>query len=131
MLAMARQYESLILFHPTTTDEKAGEVVDQLKALIERTGGRLHGSENWGRRKLAYEVGREKKGLYLLLTFEGQRTVIQDLMRSCELEETILKHMTVAVERPVHPAGPTGPVGPGGPSMAGAPQGRTTADGQL
>ncbi len=122
---MARQYESLILFHPTTTDEKVGEVVDRLKELIERAGGRFHRSENWGRRKLAYEVGREKKGLYLLLAFEGQRTVIPDLMRSCELEEAILKHMTVAVEQPVHQTGPSGP------SAASAPQRRTTADGQL
>ena len=113
---MTTQYESLLLFHSVTTDEQAGGVVDRLKGLIEQGGGRVHRTENWGRRKLAYEVDGEKKGLYLLLSFEANGSGIPDLMRACELEESIIKHMTIALE---------------GPQEAAPSRPQTAADGQL
>lgn len=97
---MATQYESLLLFHSTTTDEQAGEVAGRMKGVIEQSGGRVHRTENWGRQKLAYEVAGERKGLYLLLSFEGHGSCIPDLTRICEIEESVLKHMTVALEKP-------------------------------
>lgn len=97
---MIKQYESLLLLHPATPEEKVEEVLGRLKGVIERGDGHLHRTENLGHRKLAYEVENEKKGLYLLLSFEGNGVFITDLARACELEEAIMKHLTIALDKP-------------------------------
>jgi small subunit ribosomal protein S6 len=79
-------------------DEEAVKVVDKVKAAVEKGSGEIVLVENMGRKKLAYEVKKEKKGLYFLIHFKGKGGMVADLQRICRLDESVIKFMTVRVK---------------------------------
>lgn len=91
-------YESLIIFRPTVTDDEVAQTVEVLRLLIEKHGGEMLRTDNWGQRKLAYDIKKEKRGQYLLLQFKAAVAVVQELTRSIRVNEHILRTMTVSLE---------------------------------
>ena len=65
---------------------------------MEKAGGTIEHLENWGKKKLAYEVKQEKKGVYVQLHFRGNGTAVTELERLFRLEDVILKFLTVKLE---------------------------------
>ena len=55
---MNRKYELVYVVSPEATDEQVAELHTQVESIVQRLNGTLEKSENWGRRKLAYEIGR-------------------------------------------------------------------------
>ena len=92
------QYESIFIVRPSLSDEETEKVVAKVKGVLERTGATLLKSENWGRKKLAYEVKRERKGTYVYLNFDSDGRVVGELERSYRFEDSIIKFMTVNQE---------------------------------
>ena len=70
---MNRKYELVYIVSPDATDEQVADLHTQVEAIVQRMGGQLEKTENWGRRKLAYEIGRHKEGIYVLEVILGQR----------------------------------------------------------
>ena len=52
-----RQYDLVYILPPDTTEQQATEMHDQIAAIVSRLNGTIEKTENWGRRKLAYEIG--------------------------------------------------------------------------
>ena len=92
-------YESLFIIRPTLTDEETTTLIDKMKGVAEKSGANFMKAENWGRRKLAYEVKRERKGTYAYFYFKGPGNVVGDLERAYRLEDTILKFLSVRLEK--------------------------------
>ncbi|MBI3611265.1 MAG: 30S ribosomal protein S6 [Nitrospirae bacterium] len=88
-------YESIFIIRPSVTDEEATKVVEKVKGVVEKNGGAVLQTENWGKRKLAYEVEREKKGIYVIFRFKGDGKVINDLEHNYRIEDAIIKFLTV------------------------------------
>ena len=63
---MNRKYELVYVVSPEATDEQVAELHTQVESIVQRLNGTLEKTENWGRRKLAYEIGRHKEGTYVL-----------------------------------------------------------------
>jgi len=97
-------YESLVIVRSTLSDEETKAILGKIKEMIEKTGGTVLQAESWGRRKLAYEIQREKKGTYLLFRFQSDGKLIAPLENLCRLEESILKFLTVRLEKPAAPS---------------------------
>src|ERR1700724_4281836 len=65
--AMAdRQYELVYILPPDTTEQQVTELHGQLEAVVSRLHGQIEKTENWGRKRLAYEIGHHKEGVYVL-----------------------------------------------------------------
>ena len=61
----AREYETIYILRPNTPNEGVAEVNSRIKGVIEGMGGKVIKVDNWGKRRLAYEVAKERKGIYL------------------------------------------------------------------
>ncbi|WP_455243595.1 30S ribosomal protein S6 [Petrachloros mirabilis] len=96
-------YESLFIIRPSITDEETNALIDKMKAVAEKTGAQFIKSENWGRKKLAYEVRRERKGTYVYFYFKAPNNTVGELERSYRLEDNIIKFLTVHLEKELVP----------------------------
>lgn len=102
-----QQYESIFIVRPSLSDEDTTKIIDKMKGVVEKSGATVLKSENWGRKKLAYEVKRERKGTFVYLNFRAAGNVVGELERSYRIEDSVLKFLTVRVEAdaPPKPAG--------------------------
>ena len=61
-----RQYELVYILPPDTTEQQVAELHEQVEQVVTRMNGNIEKNENWGRRRLAYEIGHNKEGVYVL-----------------------------------------------------------------
>jgi small subunit ribosomal protein S6 len=95
---MNRKYELVYIVSPDATDDQVTDLHNQVVAIIERIGGQLEKSDNWGRRKLAYEIGRHKEGTYVLETINGSGELMKEIDRRLKVTDLIIRHLVVRVD---------------------------------
>lgn len=95
-------YESIFIIRPSLSDEDTTKLIDKMKGVVEKSGTILK-FENWGKKKLAYEVKRERKGTFVYLHFQSKGDLISELERSYRLEDSVIKFLTVRMEQPSAP----------------------------
>lgn len=93
------QYETILIINPNNESEAIEKLVENVKSLITNDGGVISKTEDWGRKKLAYEIKGNKEGIYILLRYEANPTLIQRLERYFVLNEQIIKYLTVRAEK--------------------------------
>lgn len=93
-----RQYELIYILPPDTTDEQATELHTQVEAVVSRLHGQIEKTENWGRRKLAYEIGHYKEGVYVLEVMLGGGELMKELDRRLRVMDQVIRHMVVRVD---------------------------------
>lgn len=92
------QYETIVVINPNVESESVEKIIGDIEELMSGDGGKVTKLENWGKRRLAYEVKGNKDGIYVLLNFEAEPKLIQRLERYFILNEQIIKYMTVRAE---------------------------------
>ena len=70
-----------------------------MRDIVVREGGEILKAENWGKRKLAYEVKKQKKGTYVYFLYEAGPTLVAELERNLRLTDATIKFMTVKLEK--------------------------------
>jgi small subunit ribosomal protein S6 len=93
-----RQYELVYILPPDTTEQQAAELHEQIEAVVSRMNGQIEKSENWGRRKLAYEIGHFKEGMYVLEVINGSGELMKELDRRLKVLDQVVRHMVVRVD---------------------------------
>ena len=83
---------------------KAGEAaadsqIDVVKGIIEKRKGVIREIRKWDERKLAYDIGKNKRGLYVLSYFEGPPEAIDQIRRDCSLSEEVIRVLIVTAEK--------------------------------
>ena len=99
-----RRYEVVFIVHPDLTDEEIKAVSDRYGELIVSQKGTVIKTEDWGRRKLAYDIKKQSKGAYLLIDFYGPGNMIKEIERNFNIDDKILKFLTVKTKDPFDPA---------------------------
>jgi small subunit ribosomal protein S6 len=97
-MSETRQYELVYIATPDATEQQMAELHAQVEAVVARFGGRLDNTENWGRRKLAYEIGRHKDGVYVLELMTGPGEMMRELDRRLRVNDMVIRHLTVRVD---------------------------------
>ena len=95
---MTRKYELVYVVSPDASDDQVAELHAQIEATVQRMGGQLEKTENWGRRKLAYEIGRHKEGTYVLELINGSGELMKEIDRRLKVLDTVIRHLTVRVD---------------------------------
>jgi small subunit ribosomal protein S6 len=95
---MNRQYELVYVVSPDATDDQVTDLHNQVDAIVQRMGGQLEKTENWGRRKLAYEIGRHKEGTYVLEVINGSGELMKEIDRRLKVTDLIIRHLVVRVD---------------------------------
>ena len=93
-----RQYELVYILPPETTEQQATELHDQVGAIVSRMNGQIERTENWGRRRLAYEIGPFKEGVYVLEVINGAGELMKELDRRLKVIDLVVRHMIVRVD---------------------------------
>jgi small subunit ribosomal protein S6 len=104
-----KRYELVFVVHPDRTDEEARKAADRLKDVVAREGGEVMKVEEWGKRKLAYEVRKQSKGTYFLMLFSGDGRIINEVERTCRISDDTLRYLTVQVDEKALAAAPAAP----------------------
>ena len=92
-------YESIFIARPSLLDEEVNKISEKVKGIIEQGGGIVQKIENWGKKKLAYEVHKEKKGTYVFLFFQASGNLISEMERAYRLDDAIMKFLTVKLTK--------------------------------
>lgn len=90
-----RHYETLYIISPELGDEDYKAVVNKYKDLIDREKGVIINFEEWGKRKLAYELRKFDQGSYILMDYCGGPGITAELERDLKLDDRVLKYQTV------------------------------------
>ena len=95
---MNRKYELVYVVSPDATDDQLTDLHNQVDAIVQRMGGQLEKTETWGRRRLAYEIGRHKEGTYVLETLNGSGELMKEIDRRLKVTDLIIRHLVVRVD---------------------------------
>ena len=90
-------YEGLFLF-PQTAASDLQSAVDHLKDILARAEVKIIGLRKWDERRLAYEIKRNRRGLFFLVYFEAPPNAIAHIERDCNLSEQVLRSMVIRAE---------------------------------
>ncbi|MBI5026223.1 MAG: 30S ribosomal protein S6 [Nitrospirae bacterium] len=88
-------YECSFILEPNLGDEEVAGATEKIRDIILNSGGEVLKSENWGRKKLAYEIKKQKKGLYIILVFKSPASTIQEIEKLYKIFDPILKFMVI------------------------------------
>jgi small subunit ribosomal protein S6 len=94
-----RMYESVVILRSSLGEPEIQQFTDTYTNRLEQGGSEIIKVDNWGKRKLAYEVKGERKGTYLCFSFCGKGAVIQPLENANRIDDMILKSMTIRLEK--------------------------------
>lgn len=93
-----RHYELVYIINPNLEAESLKEVVDKFSDIVNKSKGSVVEVNEWGKRKLAYEVKKFDKGYYVLLDFCGQPGVLKELERNLKLDDRVLKYLNIKLD---------------------------------
>lgn len=88
------KYESVIIINPNCTEEALKALESKFTGLINENG-KVESVENIGKKKLAYEIKKNKEAIYMLINFEAKPDSIQELERNYRIADDILKFIVV------------------------------------
>lgn len=97
-MSQARQYELVYIMAPEATEQEIAELHTQIEAIIARYQGELVKTENWGRRKLAFRIGKHREGTYVLEVFTGTGELTKELDRRLKVIDSVIRHLCVRVD---------------------------------
>jgi len=92
-------YENIIIMNAAISDEEAEAAVTKIKDLVTGQGGEVLKVDVWGRRKLAYDINKQKKGLYVLLIYKTPAATVKKLEDFYKVFDVVLKYMVVKLEK--------------------------------
>jgi small subunit ribosomal protein S6 len=95
---MNRKYELVYVVSPDASDDQVTGLHTQVEETVTRMGGQIEKTDNWGRRKLAYEIGRHKEGTYVLEVINGSGELMKELDRRLKVIDYVIRHLAVRVD---------------------------------
>jgi len=98
-----RRYETIIIIDPDLSDEGRAPVLDRVTELIPQFDGTLILTDDWGAKKLAYEIKKKTRGYYVRMDFCGSGALISEIERNFRIDDRVLKFMTVLLDKDVDP----------------------------
>lgn len=103
----AREYETIYILRPDIDADSAERLGSRLADIVTREQGRLTKVETWGRRRLAYDITKHRRGVYVYLKYLGGGRVVSEVERNLRLTDGVLKYQTVLLRNDVEVEGVT------------------------
>ena len=92
-------YEHTFIAKQDLTESQNKKLVEKYESIINKNSGKVLKTEEWGLRILAHKTKNNKKGIYFHIKFEGDSKTIQELERAENIDETLLRFLTVKVKK--------------------------------
>ncbi len=96
-----RKYETVVILNPDLKDQARTDLLDRIKNIISKESGILLDLDEWGNKKLAYEIKKKLRGFYVCVTYGGTGDLVKELERNLRLSDDVLKFMTLLLSADV------------------------------
>ena len=93
------QYETVFILTPVLSDVQMKEAVEKFKGILAAEGAEIINEENWGMKKLAYQIEKKSTGFYQLLEFKAEPTVVEKLELNFRRDERVIRYITVKLDK--------------------------------
>jgi small subunit ribosomal protein S6 len=97
-MSTSRQYELVYIITPEASEQEVTDLHTQIEHIVQRFHGTLDKTENWGRRKLAYEIGHHREGIYVVETITGSGELVREIDRRLRVIDSVVRHLIVRVD---------------------------------
>src|SRR3954468_14965015 len=93
-----RQYELVYILPPDSSDQVVADLHTQVEGVVSRMNGQIEKHEPWGRKRLAYEIGHNKEGFYVVEVISGSGELMKEIDRRLKVMDQVMRHMVVRVD---------------------------------
>jgi small subunit ribosomal protein S6 len=92
-------YESIFIINPNLSDEETAAVIKKMQDVVASQSGEMLKFEDWGKKKLAYEIKKHKRGHYAFFQFKSAPAAVSELERTYKMTDSVIKFLTVRLEK--------------------------------
>jgi small subunit ribosomal protein S6 len=103
-MAAQKQYELVYIASPDATEDQLTELQSLIEGIVTKANGTIDKADVWGRRRLAYQIGRHKEGHYVVLLFSCGGELVKELDRRLKVNDTVIRHLIVRVDEELQKA---------------------------
>ena len=89
------KYELAVVVSAKIEDDERAKVVDKVKALIERFGGQITNIDEWGKKRLAYEIQKMREGFYYFIQFDAETSAPAEIESRIRIMEGVIRYLCV------------------------------------
>src|SRR6476620_9788069 len=103
-MSQNRLYELVYIVAPEASEQEVSDLHTQVEQIVQRFSGTPDKTENWGRRKLAYEIGHHREGTYVVETITGSGELMKEIDRRLRVIDLVIRHLVVRVDEEIRVA---------------------------
>ncbi len=92
------KYESVFIARQDLAPAQVEQLAEKMAKIITDNGGRVHKTDHWGLKTLAYRINKNRKGHYVLFELDTPAPALHELERNLRLSEDVLRYMSVRIE---------------------------------
>ena len=92
------KYELAVVVSAKIEDDERAQVIEKVKALVERFGGKISDVDEWGKKRLAYEIQKMREAYYYFVHFESDATVPGEVEKRIRIMDNVLRYLCVKQE---------------------------------
>lgn len=92
-------YENIVILNPSLNEEEVKASIAKICEIISSTNGEILKTDYWGKRKLAYEINKQKMGIYILLLFKAPPSTIKKIEDFFKVHDPIIKFMVIKLSK--------------------------------
>ena len=93
-----RNYELSVVLFSTLSEEEKVTALEKVKELITRFGGEITNVDDWGKRKLAYEINKQREGFYYFIQFQAETSVPAEIESRIRIMVTVLRYLIISLD---------------------------------
>jgi len=94
-----RNYEIMFIVNPNTAEEEIDKINSQVENIITTGGGKVDKIEKMGKRRLAYEVDKQREGYYVLFVMAANGDIVKECERRLRVMDAVIKYITVRTDQ--------------------------------
>ena len=94
-----RRYETIIIIDPDVKEDERSGLIERISEIIPQHGGFLIELDDWGQRRMAYEIKKKLRGHYTRFDFCGDGKLVDEIERTFRIDDRIMKYMSVLLEK--------------------------------
>jgi small subunit ribosomal protein S6 len=92
-------YEFTYIITPVLSEEQIKDTVKRVNKVIENGDGTIIEVDEWGSRRLSYQINKKRNGYYVNMYFEAPGELVTRLERSIEIDDNILRYLTLRMDK--------------------------------